>query len=58
MALEGLPKAAWGVTETTEAAQYQQKAGLQSSGAGLRFELPARSLVTLTSKPAAANSGN
>jgi hypothetical protein len=58
VALEGLPDIAWSVTETTEGAQYQQKPGLQSSGAGLRFELPARSLVTLTSKPAAANSGN
>jgi hypothetical protein len=55
--LEGVPDRSWGVTETTEQAQYQQKPGLRSNGAALRFEVPGRSLITLTSKPA-ATAGN
>ena len=52
--LQGLPVAEWQVTETTEAAQYQQKSGIRSSGAAaLRLDLPARSLVTLAAKASA-----
>ena len=56
-ALEGLPDTAWEVVETTEEAQYQQKPALRSAGAALRLDLPSRSLVTLTAKPA-ATAGN
>jgi hypothetical protein len=55
--LEGLPASAWDVMETTEAAQYQGKPSIRSGEATLRIDLPARSLVTLTSKTAAI-SGN
>jgi hypothetical protein len=41
--IDGLPAAAWQITETTEAAQFQQRAG-----SGATLTLPARSLVTLT----------
>ena len=47
-ALEGLPAAVWQVTETTESAQYRQRAGGASNGAPFPIELPARSLTTLT----------
>jgi hypothetical protein len=52
--LEGIPDAEWQVVETTEAAQYQQKAALRSSSGALRLDLPSRSLVTLTAKVQAA----
>ncbi|MBI1791363.1 MAG: hypothetical protein HYR60_27865 [Acidobacteria bacterium] len=48
--IEGLPGGEWKVVETTEAAQYQQKAALRSTGATLRLNLPSRSLVTLTAQ--------
>jgi hypothetical protein len=51
--LEGLPDIGWDVVETTEAAQYQQKPGLRSSGSTGDLDLPARSLVTLSANPAA-----
>ncbi len=45
--IAGVPGGAWQVTETTEAAQYQQKAAVQAAGQTLRVNLPARSMVTL-----------
>lgn len=47
-ALEGLPPAEWHVTESTEAAQFRQRAGTASNGEAYRVELPAHSLITLT----------
>ncbi len=41
----------WRVVETTEGAPYQQKPALRSDAASLRFNLPPRSLVTLTTAP-------
>ena len=52
----GLPAAEWQVTETTEAAQFQQRAAIRPSGGALSLSLPARSLVTLTGQ--AAGAGN
>lgn len=47
--LAGLPDAAWQITETTESAPYQQRPAPMSGNHALRVDLPARSLVTLTS---------
>ncbi len=46
--LEGLPAAAWQITDTTESTQYRQREGGTSNGAPFPVELPARSLITLT----------
>jgi hypothetical protein len=53
--LAGLPDLEWRVTETTEAAQFQQKPGPRARGGALNLELPGRSLITLT---AAGRAGN
>jgi O-glycosyl hydrolase len=47
--LSGAPEGEWQVTESTEAAQFQQNTRVRASGGTLRLKLPARSLVTLTS---------
>jgi hypothetical protein len=52
--LEGLPDGDWQIRQTTEEAQYQEKPPVRSSATPLRLALPSRSLVTLTSRPAAA----
>jgi hypothetical protein len=51
--LAGLPDAAWQITETTEAAQFMQRPAPVAANHTLRIDLPARSLVTLTSAEAA-----
>jgi hypothetical protein len=51
--LAGLPDAAWQITETTESAQYKQRRTPLAANHILRIDLPARSLVTLTSAEAA-----
>jgi hypothetical protein len=49
--LEGLPEAEWQAFETTEAAPYQSKPAGRSDAGKLHWNLPARSLVTLTARP-------
>lgn len=44
----GAPGVEWRVTETTEGAQFQQTAPVRSAGGLVTVNLPARSLVTLT----------
>jgi len=44
--LEGLPDGDWQVIETTEAAQFQKKPAVRTSGGSLKLDLPAHSLVT------------
>jgi len=51
--LSGLPDLQWKIVETTEAAQYQSKAAVTSSGGTLRVGLPARSLLTLSGSTSA-----
>ena len=46
--LSGVADGAWQVTETTEAAQFQQKPAVTASAGTLRVQLPARSFVTLS----------
>ena len=56
--LTGVPDGEWLVTESTEAAQYQQKTRLRAKGGTLRLNLPARSLVTLTSNNGPGGAAN
>jgi hypothetical protein len=48
--VEGLPASQWQVTETTEAAQFQKKPAPAATGGSVSLNLPARSLVTLTTQ--------
>ncbi len=50
VSLEGVPEAEWQATETTETAHYQARPAGSSAAGKLSLKLPARSLVTLTSK--------
>jgi len=52
--LEGLPKADWQVTQTTETAGFQESRAGGSPDGKLRLALPSRSLVTLTTTQATA----
>jgi hypothetical protein len=46
--IAGLPDGAWQITESTESAQYCQRAAPAGANHTLHVDLPARSLVTLT----------
>ena len=46
--LAGLPDLQWRVVETTEGGPFQQGPPLRSVGAAMRMNLPAKSLVTIT----------
>jgi hypothetical protein len=46
--LAGVPDLEWRVVETTEGGPFQQRPPLRSVGAALRMNLPAKSLVTIT----------
>ncbi len=50
--IAGLPDGAWQITETTESAQYKQRAAPAPAIHTLHVDLPARSLVTLTGEVA------
>ena len=55
--VEGLPDGEWQVKESTETAQYQDRAVQRQANASVQLRVPARSLLTLSGK-ARANSGD
>jgi O-glycosyl hydrolase len=50
VSLEGVPDAEWQATESTETAQYKARPAGRAAAGKLSFQVPARSLVTLTGK--------